>query len=122
MKSCKIVLKFPYFLLFSMIFYLICTSFGSVAAGAEDALAPVKTAGSEEESEEIDEVQEVVQAGEGNIVRSLVLILGIVNLALILFQLLTGLRYIKVRLGIHRKCGIILFCTAIIHGMLAYYF
>ncbi len=47
-------------------------------------------------------------------------ILGIVNLTLLLFQLSTGLRWIKVPLTIHRKTGITLLMTAIIHGTLAF--
>jgi hypothetical protein len=50
---------------------------------------------------------------------SIILILGIGNLALILFQLATGLRLLKVRIGVHKKTGIILLLLAIIHGTLA---
>ncbi len=50
---------------------------------------------------------------------SVILILGICNLALILFQLTTGLRIIKVRLGVHKKTGITLLVVAAIHGLLA---
>ncbi len=49
----------------------------------------------------------------------IVLILGIVNLTLLLFQLSTGLRWIKVPMAIHRKTGITLLTTAMIHGTLA---
>jgi hypothetical protein len=50
---------------------------------------------------------------------SLILILGILNFVLILFQLTTGLRIIKVRFGLHKKTGIFLLITAIVHGTLA---
>ena len=39
---------------------------------------------------------------------SIVLILGFMNLGLLIFQLLTGLRYIKVSFGVHKKTGIAL--------------
>jgi hypothetical protein len=51
---------------------------------------------------------------------SIILILGIVNFFLLLFQLSTGLRWIKVRFGIHRKTGIVLFITATVHGLLGW--
>jgi len=47
---------------------------------------------------------------------SIILILGVVNLLLLLFQLSSGLRWIKVTFGVHRKTGILLFITAGIHG------
>lgn len=50
---------------------------------------------------------------------SLILILGIVNFLLLLFQLVTGQRWIRVKLGVHRKTGILLFVLATIHGLLA---
>jgi len=51
---------------------------------------------------------------------SIVLILGLCNLALILFQLASGLRLIRVRIGVHKKTGILLLIVALIHGGLAY--
>lgn len=51
---------------------------------------------------------------------SIILIGGMINLILLLFQLLSGLRYIKVPFGIHRKTGIILVFCAIIHGILGF--
>ncbi len=51
---------------------------------------------------------------------SIILLLGICNLALILFQLATGLRYLKVRIGVHKKTGITLLILAILHGTLAF--
>jgi hypothetical protein len=49
---------------------------------------------------------------------SIILILGIINFLLLLFQLSTGLHWINVKLGIHRKTGILLFILATIHGLL----
>jgi hypothetical protein len=49
---------------------------------------------------------------------SIILILGIINFLLLLFQLATGLRWIKVPFGVHKKTGILLFIIAAIHGML----
>jgi hypothetical protein len=51
---------------------------------------------------------------------SLILILGIINFFLLLFQLCTGLRWIKVRFGVHRKTGLALFITATVHGLLGW--
>lgn len=49
---------------------------------------------------------------------SIILLLGLVNLVLLLFQLLTGLRVLKVPFGVHRKTGIALFVVATTHGLL----
>lgn len=51
---------------------------------------------------------------------SIILILGFINMALILFQLSTGLRWIKVSFLVHRTTGMILFISAALHGLLAY--
>lgn len=51
---------------------------------------------------------------------SIILLLGLCNLALIVFQLASGLRLIRVRLGVHKKTGILLLIIALIHGGLAY--
>jgi hypothetical protein len=50
---------------------------------------------------------------------SIILILGICNFVLLLWQLSSGLRLIRVPFGVHRKTGITLFIIAIIHGTLA---
>lgn len=50
---------------------------------------------------------------------SMILLLGILNFALILFQMSTGLRWIKVPFGVHRKSGGILFISATLHALLA---
>lgn len=49
---------------------------------------------------------------------SIIFILGVINFLLLLFQLFTGLRWIKVKFGVHRKTGILLFIVAFIHGSL----
>jgi hypothetical protein len=51
---------------------------------------------------------------------SIILILGIINLLLLMFQMGTGLRWIKVPYAVHRKTGILLFICAVIHGGLAF--
>jgi hypothetical protein len=51
---------------------------------------------------------------------SIILILGFINMILILFQLSTGLRWIKVPFRMHRTTGIILFASGAPHGILAY--
>jgi len=49
---------------------------------------------------------------------SIIFVLGIINFMLLLFQLFSGLRWIKVKFGVHRKTGILLFVVACIHGFL----
>jgi len=49
----------------------------------------------------------------------IILWLGIINLLLITFQLLSGLHFIKVKYKIHKSLGILLFFTATIHGIYA---
>ncbi len=51
---------------------------------------------------------------------SLVLILGIVNLALVFFQVSTGKKWLKVNFLWHRRLGVLLLLTAIVHAVLAY--
>ena len=51
---------------------------------------------------------------------SIILILGFINMFLILFQLSTGLRWIKVPFRVHRTTGMTLFVSAALHGFLAY--
>ena len=50
---------------------------------------------------------------------SLILILGILNLALLCFQLATGMHWIKVPVKYHRASGKILFLSAVAHAGLA---
>ena len=50
---------------------------------------------------------------------SIILILGIINFLLLLFQVSSGMRWIKVKMTLHRKTGITLLITAFCHGLLA---
>jgi hypothetical protein len=50
---------------------------------------------------------------------SIILILGIINFLLVLFQLTSGLRYIQISFKTHKTVGIVLSFTATIHGALA---
>jgi hypothetical protein len=50
---------------------------------------------------------------------SIILILGIINMALVLFQMSTGLRWLKISYSAHKKTGIILFFSAALHAFLA---
>ena len=52
---------------------------------------------------------------------SIILVLGLVNLALIAFQLATGLRYLRVKPIVHRYTGLTLLFSSVIHGFLAYF-
>ncbi|MBS4012487.1 MAG: hypothetical protein KGZ97_01835 [Bacteroidetes bacterium] len=45
--------------------------------------------------------------------------LGIINLVLVLFQVFTGMRAIKIPHSIHRISGIVLAITATVHGFIA---
>ena len=49
---------------------------------------------------------------------STILILGICNFLLLVFQAASGLRIVKVRFGVHKKTGIALLVLAVIHGFL----
>lgn len=49
---------------------------------------------------------------------SIILILGIINFLLLLFQLASGLHWIRVPFGTHKKTGLLLFVTATLHGLL----
>lgn len=51
---------------------------------------------------------------------SIILLLGIINFVLILFQLSTGLRWIKVPFPFHRRTGITLLVSATLHAVLAF--
>ncbi len=50
---------------------------------------------------------------------SIILILGICNLLLVLFQVASGLRLIKPKFGVHKKTGIALLIFAVTHATLA---
>ena len=49
----------------------------------------------------------------------IILILGILNLVLILFQVSTGLRWIKVPFQVHKRTGIVLLVCSVFHAFLA---
>ncbi len=51
---------------------------------------------------------------------SLILLLGIVNLVLVLFQAASGLRIIKPKIGVHKRMGQLLVLTATAHAVLAF--
>ncbi len=51
---------------------------------------------------------------------SLVLILGIINLVLVLFQVSSGKKWLKVNFIWHRRLGVLLLLTATVHAVLAY--
>jgi hypothetical protein len=51
---------------------------------------------------------------------SIILILGVFNLLLLIFQLCTGMRWVKVSFKMHRRTGVTLFVSAVIHAGLAY--
>jgi len=50
---------------------------------------------------------------------SIIVILGILNMLLILFQISSGLRWIKVPFGVHKRTGITLFFSAALHALFA---
>lgn len=50
---------------------------------------------------------------------NIILILGLINMLLLGIQVSSGLRWIKLPFGVHRKSGILLCITGIIHGLLA---
>lgn len=51
---------------------------------------------------------------------SIILMLGVLNFLFILFQLSTGLRWIKAPFGVHKKSGLILLISATLHAFLAF--
>ncbi len=52
---------------------------------------------------------------------SIILLLGICNLLLVLFQLVSGFRIIKVNPKVHKKTGIALVIFTLAHGFLAFF-
>jgi hypothetical protein len=50
---------------------------------------------------------------------SIIMILGIINFFLLIFQFLSGLHLIQVKIGFHKKAGIALFVCGMLHGILA---
>jgi hypothetical protein len=53
---------------------------------------------------------------------SLILPLGIINAILVLIQLFSGLRILKLSFKAHRYCGIALAFFALVHGAIAVFF
>ncbi len=51
---------------------------------------------------------------------NIIQLLGFINLLLVLFQMLSGFRIIKVKNTIHRTTGVLLVFSAIIHAALAF--
>lgn len=49
---------------------------------------------------------------------SIMLLLGIANFLLLIFQLFTGMHWIRVRLRLHRKAGVLLVIVAAVHGLI----
>jgi hypothetical protein len=52
---------------------------------------------------------------------SIILLLGIVNFILLMFQLLSGMHVIKAPFRVHKFSGIALVISAALHGILAIY-
>ncbi len=53
------------------------------------------------------------------ILKWILLATGIVNFALLVFQMVTGLKVVRLKFTYHRTAGIILFCVALVHAVLA---
>ncbi len=51
-----------------------------------------------------------------------ILVIGIINLILILIQLFSGLKMIRISFKSHRRFGIALATGAFVHGFLALYY
>ncbi len=51
---------------------------------------------------------------------SIILILGLMNMSLLVFQLLSGLRLIRVPFVFHRRAGVVLVVVAVLHAALAF--
>jgi hypothetical protein len=51
---------------------------------------------------------------------SIILLLGILNLLLILLQISTGRRWIKIPLAWHRRGAVLLLVSAVFHAILAF--
>jgi hypothetical protein len=50
---------------------------------------------------------------------SIILLLGILNFILLLFQLSSGMRWIKASFAVHRRTGVLLLVSAVLHATLA---
>ena len=53
---------------------------------------------------------------------SVIEMFGIINFLLVLLQVSSGLRIFKVPFTVHKKAGLLLLFTALIHGGLAIFF
>ncbi len=51
-----------------------------------------------------------------------IIVLGIINLVLVLIQLFSGLKVIRISFKSHKRFGIALATGAIVHGFLALYY
>ena len=51
---------------------------------------------------------------------SIILLLGVLNFILVLFQMSSGLRWIRAPFGLHKRTGITLVISATLHAILAY--
>jgi hypothetical protein len=49
----------------------------------------------------------------------IILVLGIINFALVLFQVASGMKYIQMSFTAHKRAGITLLVTATLHGAIA---
>jgi len=50
---------------------------------------------------------------------SIILLLGLLNLILLGFQLVTGMHWVRVPLRVHRTSGVFLVASGVLHGALA---
>ena len=51
---------------------------------------------------------------------SIIFLVGVLNFILVLFQMSSGLRWIRAPLGLHKKTGVTLFISATLHAIFAY--
>jgi hypothetical protein len=51
---------------------------------------------------------------------SIIFLLGVLNFILVLFQMSSGLRWIRVPLGLHKRTGFTLVISATLHAIFAY--
>jgi hypothetical protein len=51
---------------------------------------------------------------------SIILILGVLNLCLLAFQLVSGLHWVRVPVRVHRTSGIVLVVSGVLHASLAF--
>ncbi len=51
---------------------------------------------------------------------SIILLLGLLNLALLGFQLATGMHWVRVPVRVHRTSGVVLVVSGVLHASLAF--